>query len=377
MKIIVAPDSFKESLSAEKVAESIASGILKAVPNAVIEQIPVSDGGEGLLKALVKPYGGRLISAEVLDPLQKKITAHFGLLNDKKTAVIEMANASGLELINSEERNPLITTTYGTGQLIKAALDKGCSKIIVGLGGSATNDGGVGMVQALGGKFLDKDGNEIGFGGANLQELHTINLDQLDIRLNNCTIIGACDVTNPLTGKNGASMIYGKQKGASPGQQLQLDNALTHYANIVRKQWNIEIDTVNGAGAAGGTGAALIGFLQAQLIPGIELITDQLNLEEKIANADLVITGEGKIDQQTLNGKTISGIAKIAKKHHVPVIVIAGSLGENLNKLYEIGISAIFSIVDHPMSLENALKNSDQLLQRCSENIIRALTIKT
>ena len=371
MKIVIAPDSFKESLSAKQVAHSIAKGIEKVIPKAEIVQIPVSDGGEGLLDALIEPLGGKIISAKVKDPLCRDIHAAFGILEDKYTGIIEMATASGLELLTESEKNPLITSTFGTGQLIKEALDRGCSKIIIGLGGSATNDGGIGMIKALGGKFLNIEGEEIGDGGGALDKLYSIDLSNFDQRIGECEIIAACDVSNPLTGIKGASLVYGAQKGGNPKQLEQLDRNLLHYASIIRSSIGIDIDTPAGAGAAGGLGGTLLGFFNAKLISGIDLIIESLELERHVKDADLVITGEGKIDSQTLHGKTVLGVAAIAKKYNVPVIAIAGKVGDGIDEIYDLGVTSIYSIIDQPMKLEEAMEQADNLIRSCIENIMR------
>ncbi|MCF6223822.1 MAG: glycerate kinase [Flavobacteriaceae bacterium] len=376
MKIIVAPDSFKESLSAKAVASAISKGILKVLPKAEIMQIPISDGGEGLLDALVEVLGGERFSVFVKDPLLRKIKAEYAIIENGKTAIIEMAQASGLVLLKKSERSPLHTSTYGTGQLILDALDRGCTKIIIGIGGSATNDGGMGMVKALGGKFVKKNNQDIGYGGKALADLYKIDLSKFDKRIVNCEIITACDVTNPLTGVNGASIVYGGQKGGTADQLKKLDNNLIHYASIIRKNLRIEVETIKGAGAAGGMGAALLAFFDAKLVDGIDLILKTLRIEEHIINSDLIITGEGKIDEQTLNGKAIVGLARIAKINKVPLIAIAGKLGEGIEPLNNEGIHAVFSIVDQPMKLSMALKNADKLIENLIENIMRTLTIK-
>ena len=376
MNIVVAPDSFKESLSAKVVASSISVAIEKVMPDANVIQIPISDGGEGLLEALITPSKGKLIPTKVKDPLLRNIEAHYGILGDGTTAVIEMATASGLELLEESERNPLITSTYGTGQLIRDALDKGCRKIIIGLGGSATNDGGIGMIKALGGKFLNKKGETIEEGGGVLDDLNRIDVSELDKRLLNCEIIGACDVSNPLTGKQGASIIFGGQKGGSPLELEQLDKNLFHYASILKSNLGMDIKGVEGAGAAGGMGAALLAFLEAELVPGIELIMEALQLEAHIKNSDLVITGEGKIDRQTLNGKVIMGIAKVAKKHRVPVIAITGKIGNDIDEIYKLGVTSIFSIVDQPMTLQESIGNTDYLIQSAVKNIFRIINFE-
>lgn len=373
MKIVIAPDSFKECLSARQVASNIALGIRKIAPNAEIYQIPISDGGEGVLEALINGVGGRRISVSVMDPLMRLIKAEYGILKDGNTAVIEMAKASGLELLKEPEKNPLITTTFGTGQLIKDALDKGCNKIIIGIGGSATNDGGVGMVRALGAKFLDDQGEEIPEGGGSLGGLTTIDLSNFDDRIQNCEIIVACDVSNPLSGANGASMVYGGQKGGSMEDLEFLDSNLAHYATKIKTTIGINIAQIPGAGAAGGTGAGLLAFLKGQLVNGIELILQTIKIEEFIKQADLVFTGEGKIDGQTLHGKTISGIAAMAKKHEVPVIVLTGKIGEGIDEIYNIGVSAVFSIVNQPMELRQAMDQAPELIRDCSKNIMAAI----
>ncbi|MFV9567791.1 glycerate kinase [Thermoanaerobacter mathranii] len=372
MKILIAPDKFKESLSALKVADSIEKGILKVFPKVVIEKVPMADGGEGTVESLVNATGGKIIKTNVKDPLFRDIESFYGILGDGKTAVIEMAAASGLYLLKDYERNPMITTTYGTGQLIKDALDKGCRNFIIAVGGSATNDGGAGMATALGVKFYDKDGREIGLGGGALSKIYSIDTSNLDYRLKECRFIVACDVANPLIGENGASRVYGPQKGATKEMVKVLDKNLEHYGKLLEKYFNKRIIDVPGSGAAGGLGAGLMAFLNAQLKSGIEIIIEALKLEEKIKEADIVISGEGKVDFQTAFGKTISGIAKLCKKHNKPFIVIAGTV-EDIEKLYEIGVSSVFSIMEKPMSLEDAIKNAPTLLEKSAERIFRLI----
>ena len=373
MNIVVAPDSFKESLSAKDVASIIATAIAKIMPEANILQIPISDGGEGLLEALVTPSEGKLILVKVKDPLLRNIQAHYGILGDGTTAVVEMATASGLELLKESERNPLITSTYGTGELIRDALDKRCTKIIIGLGGSATNDGGIGMIKALGGKFLNKRGVSIDEGGGALDALNQIDITELDKRLLKCEIIGACDVSNPLTGNQGASIVFGSQKGGNTLELEQLDKNLFHYASVIKSDLGMDVKDVEGTGAAGGMGAALLAFLDAELMRGIDLIMDTLQLEAHIKNADLVVTGEGKIDRQTLYGKTIIGVAKVAQKHGIPVIVIAGKIGNDIDEIYKLGVTSIFSIVNQPMTLQESMEKTDYLIQSCVMNIFRII----
>ncbi|MDI3528344.1 MAG: glycerate 2-kinase [Thermoanaerobacter sp.] len=372
VKILIAPDKFKESLSALKVADSIEKGILKVFPKAVIVKVPMADGGEGTVESLVDATGGKIIKTNVKDPLFRDIESFYGILGDGKTAVIEMAAASGLYLLKDYERNPMITTTYGTGQLIKDALDRGCRRFIIAIGGSATNDGGAGMATVLGVKFYDKDGIEIGLGGGELSKIYSIDTSNIDDRLKECEFIVACDVANPLIGENGASRVYGPQKGATKEMVEVLDKNLEHYGKLLEKYFNKKIIDVPGSGAAGGLGAGLMAFLNAQLKNGIEIIIETLKLEEKIKEADIVISGEGKIDFQTAFGKTISGIAKLCKKHNKPLIVIAGTV-EDIEKLYEIGVSSIFSIVEKPMSLEDAIKNAPTLLEKSAERIFRLI----
>ena len=373
MNILVAPDSFKDSLSASEVSRIISEAISAVIPSASIRKIPISDGGEGLLEALLTPLQGTLVSVSVKDPLYRTIEASYGLVDQGKTAIIEMATASGLELLSIEERNPLITSTYGTGELIKNALDKGCTKIIIGLGGSATNDGGIGMIKALGGLFLDQYNQEIADGGGALSTLHSIDLSGLDKRLQQVAIVCACDVDNPLTGPSGASYVYAKQKGASDNTLAVLDSNLSNYATVIKATLNKDLEHISGTGAAGGTAMGLLAFLDATLTPGIALITELLHLEKHIKEAQLVVTGEGKIDAQTLHGKTIMGIASLAKKHSVPVLVFTGSIGHGISEIYDQGVTAIFSIVNKPMSLETAIKNATQLLHTSVTNVFTSL----
>jgi glycerate kinase len=374
VKILIVPDKFKESLSALKVADSIEKGILKVFPKVGIEKVPMADGGEGTVESLVNATGGKIIKTNVKDPLFRDIESFYGILGDGETAVIEMAAASGLYLLKDYERNPMITTTYGTGQLIKDALDKGCRNFIIAVGGSATNDGGAGMATALGVKFYDKDGREIGLGGGALSKIYSIDTSNLDYRLKECRFIVACDVANPLIGENGASRVYGPQKGATKEMVKVLDKNLEHYGKLLEKYFNKRIIDVPGSGAAGGLGAGLMAFLNAQLKSGIEIIIEALKLEEKIKEADIVISGEGKVDFQTAFGKTISGIAKLCKKHNKPLIVIAGTV-EDIEKLYEIGVSSVFSIMEKPMSLEDAIKNAPTLLEKSAERIFRLIKV--
>lgn len=375
MKIVIAPDSFKECLTAAQVAQSIENGMRQIFPDADYVQVPVADGGEGTLQSLVDATQGRFIEVTVTGPLGEPVTACFGLLGKGDTAMIEMAQASGIELVRPETRNPLIATTFGTGELIKAALDLGVRHFIVGIGGSATNDGGAGMLQALGIKLLDDNNQELEHGGAALAKLSHIDLATMDERLKQCTFIAASDVNNPLTGVNGASATFGPQKGATPEMVALLDNALRHYAAIIKRDLGIEVDAVAGAGAAGGMGAALLGFLNAKLKPGIEIVMEAVELAEKVKGADLVITGEGRIDGQTAQGKTPVGVARIAKKEDIPVIALAGSVGSGVEAVYEKGIDALFPVVHGAVSLDEALAKGSENLTRAARNLAATLRL--
>ena len=373
MKFVLAPDSFKECMSSKEVCEVMESGIRKVYPEAEIIKVPMADGGEGTVEALVEATNGTYHTVNVTGPLGNKVDAVFGVLGNKKIAVIEMATASGLHLVKREERNPLITTTFGTGELIKAALDLGVKHIVIGIGGSATNDGGAGMIQALGGKLLDREGNEIGFGGGSLDKIETIDLSQIDSRIRDTVIEVACDVTNPLIGEKGASEIFGRQKGATEEMVKVLDSNLAHYANVIKRDLDIDIAYVEGAGAAGGLGAALLAFLNGELKRGIDLVIKHTELKEKLEGADYVFTGEGSIDYQTMYGKTPIGVATIAKEKGVKTIAFAGNVGEGIDILYTGGITAIFSIMLGVSTLENALKNGKENLLVTVENAVRLL----
>lgn len=323
---------------------------------------------------MVEATSGHIVHVDVTGPLGQQVSAFYGLSGDERTAFIEMAAASGLELVPVNKRNPLITTSWGTGELIRHALDAGVEHIIIGIGGSATNDGGAGMVQALGAKLLDAQGQQIAQGGAALELLAKIDISQLDPRLASCRIEVACDVTNPLTGEEGASVIFGPQKGATPEMIARLDNALSHYAQIIASDLGLEVSELAGGGAAGGMGVALYAFCGAQLRRGIEIVTDALNLDECVADADLVITGEGRIDSQTIHGKVPVGVAKIAKRYHKPVIGIAGSLTADVGVVHQHGLDAVFSVIYSVCSLDDALENAAENVRLTARNI--AATIK-
>ncbi|MGC9930139.1 glycerate kinase [Priestia aryabhattai] len=375
MKIVIAPDSFKESLTALHVCEAVEKGIKAHFPDAGISKVPMADGGEGTVQSLVDATGGEIIQARVTGPIGKEVEAFYGILGDGKTAVIEMAAASGLHHVPIDKRNPLITTTRGTGELILKALDHKVKHIIIGIGGSATNDGGAGMAKALGAKLLDAKGAEIKEGGGSLDQLTSIDLTNLDSRLAEVKVEVACDVDNPLTGETGASAVFGPQKGATPDMVKQLDRNLAHYAAIVGKEVGIHIQSVPGAGAAGGLGGGLLAFLSAELKPGVDIVIKATQLESYIKNADLVITGEGRIDGQTIYGKTPIGVAKTAKKHSVPVIAIAGSIGAGSEAVYEHGISALFSVVPGAVTLPEALEKADENIERTAKNVASVIRL--
>lgn len=372
MKILIAPDSFKESLSAEEVAKAIGRGFQEIYPDAELVLLPVADGGEGTTDSLVAATRGQRFTQQATGPLDKPVEAFWGLLGDGQTAVVETAAASGLDLIDSSQHDPLTATTRGTGELILAAMDQGAKHIIVGLGGSATNDGGAGMLQALGVGLLDTSGEQIPSGGAGLAKLDRIDLSNVDPRLADVRFDVACDVDNQLTGDNGASAIFGPQKGATPEMVKTLDANLTHFAAITQQATNIDIVNVRGAGAAGGLGGAFIGFLNATLKSGIDIVLDAVEYENHLQNVSLVITGEGRIDSQTIRGKTPIGVSKRAKAFgNIPVIALAGSVSEDSAVVHEHGIDALFSVVPGVVSLENALADADENLYRTARNVAK------
>jgi glycerate kinase len=369
MRFVIAPDSFKGSASAREVAQAIAEGLKAALPDAVCDLVPMADGGEGTVDALVAATGGRIVSVRVTGPLGEPVDAFFGILGDGETAVIEMAAAAGLHLVPPEKRNPMVTTTYGVGELMRASLDAGCRRLIIGIGGSATNDGGAGMAQALGVRLLDEQGNEIGFGGGALERLARLDLSDFDRRIWDAEILVACDVTNPLTGPNGASAVYGPQKGATPEMVRQLDANLRHYAAVLQRDLGVEVETVAGAGAAGGLGAGLLAFCRAQLRQGVELVIHAVRLPERVQKADLVITGEGCLDFQTGFGKVPHGVAQVAKRYGKSVIALVGQLGEGAERCRQWGIDACFPILSKPMSEQEAMANAIPLLRRAAEEL--------
>ena len=371
MKIVIAPDSFKESLTALEVAEAIEAGLKKVLPDAEYVKVPMADGGEGTVQSLVDATEGRLISAEVCAPLGNKVKAEFGLSGDGRTAIIEMAAASGLHLVPPEARNPLRTTSYGTGELICAALDEGVEKIIVGIGGSATNDGGAGMLQALGALLLDAHHQPIGAGGGCLQDLAAIDLSGLDKRLAGVEIVVACDVDNPMCGEKGASAVFGPQKGATPEMVQALDSGLQHFAAIAARDLGLDIQSPAGAGAAGGMGGGVLLLPDARLQAGVKIVMEAVGLAEKVQDADLVITGEGRMDAQSVHGKTPIGVAHTAKAFGKPVIAIVGCLREDYEVVYAQGIDAVFPIIRQLGSLEEILQHGRDNLVSAAQNVAR------
>ncbi|EGR4057589.1 glycerate kinase [Vibrio cholerae] len=371
MKVVIAPDSFKESLTAKQVCDSIQAGLARVWHDAKFVAIPVADGGEGTVQSLVDATQGRLVEVKVMGPQGKRVEAFYGMLGDNQTAVIEMAAASGLHHVPLVQRDPKLTTSFGMGELIRHALDQGVTKLIIGLGGSATNDGGVGMLAALGARFTNADGDPIQLTGGGLRELTHIDLQDFDPRLQNCDILVACDVNNPLCGDKGASAVFGPQKGATPEDIQLLDGALRQFGLLTAKVTGKMVLESAGAGAAGGMGAALLAYTEARVRPGIEIVLETVQLAHQVSDADLVITGEGRIDSQTVHGKTPMGVAKVAKRFDVPVLALCGCTGDNYQAVYQCGIDAVFAAVPRAMSLEDALKESDFNLADLAENVAR------
>jgi len=355
MKVLIAIDSFKGSISSIEGSEAIAEGVRAVYENAHIVTLPLADGGEGTVDTLVQATGGELVETRVTGPLNEKIIAVYGILGDKKTAVIEVAAACGLPLVPKGQRNPLLTTTYGVGELIVDAIENGCNNFVVGLGGSATNDAGVGMLQALGFRFIDSEQKEVSRGGQGLKNICEINTENIHPALINTTFNIACDVNNPLYGLNGATYIFGPQKGASDKMAKELDQGLKHFAEVVLFKLGRDIHNIKGAGAAGGLGAAFAGFLHAELKSGIDLILEHVKMEKHMSDVDFVITGEGKLDGQTSMGKAPFGVAQLAKKNGIPVIALAGGVTKETRSLNDHGVTSYFSIMNAPMSLEDAV----------------------
>lgn len=376
MKFVIAPDSFKNGMTAKQAANAIKTGLKRIFPEATYTLVPMADGGEGTVQSLVDATKGRLLTAEVTGPLGKPVNATYGILGDQHTGVIEMSQASGIQYVTKTTRNPLKTTTFGTGELILKALDQGVDRLIIGIGGSATNDGGAGMAQALGAELLDDGGQAIQLGGGNLNQLKQIKVNQIDPRIKKTKIIIASDVTNPLIGKQGASAVFGPQKGATPEMVQLLDQNLTHYAKVLQRDLGLDLAKRPGAGAAGGLGAGLVAFTNATMKKGIDIVIEYSGLKNKAQNADYVFTGEGGIDFQTKYGKTPYGVALTTKAvaPDAPVIVIAGNVGKGIDELYaDNAIDAIFTSVSGVKSLREALATGPHDVAQVAENIARLI----
>lgn len=371
MKIIVSPDSFKGSCSAIEVANSIEKAILSVDSTIEVVKMPVADGGEGTIDAITSCVPADIYELEVCGPMGEKAMAKYAVIDNGETAVIEMAQASGLPMVPVGERNPLLATTYGTGQLMKDALDKGCKKMIIGIGGSATNDGGAGVLMALGASFKNAEGEELALGGGALVDLAEIDLTEFDSRIFDAEITVACDVTNPLTGENGASYVYGPQKGATPEMVKELDAALAHFAKVSEEKLGEDYSNYPGTGAAGGLGFALIAYCKAKFAAGIDIVLNVSGFEKELQDADLVITGEGRIDGQSVQGKVLFGIGTRAKEQNVPVIAIGGAVRSDSEALLDHGITAMFSIANGPMTLDYAMENGPELIEQITKNVIR------
>ncbi|WP_104504020.1 glycerate kinase family protein [Acinetobacter indicus] len=374
LRFVIAPDSFKESLSAVQAAQAMQRGILRQFPDAICRLVPLADGGEGTVDALLNACAGQKVACRVRGPLpQQQVESYFALMDEGKTAVIEMAKANGIHLIPLAQRNPALTSTYGTGEMIRQALDLGVSKIVIGLGGSVTNDAGSGMAQALGVKFLDQAGLEVQPCGGNLKQICEIDLSALDARLATTEMLIASDVNNPLCGEYGASAIFGPQKGATPELVKILDQNLGYFANLVETTLGVNVQHQAGAGAAGGLGFGLLAFARAKIQSGVELLIQQTGLTEKITQADVVLTGEGKISRQTFMGKTPFGVAQVAKSLNKPVYAFAGMIGEDIEPLLEVGFTQIIGINPPDISVEDAIRNAENNLTDSVENVMRSL----
>lgn len=371
MRILVAPDKFRGSLEASEVCRAVEEGILLAFPKATVVSIPLADGGEGTMEILTEQSGGKYISVRVRDPLGRYIDAAYGLSGDETTAYIEMASASGLKLLSIQERNPLHTSTYGTGQLIKDALDKGVHNIILGIGGSATTDGGIGMADALGYAFFDEHDNVLDSVGGNLRKIVRLSDENLDQRIRNVSVTIACDVTNPLFGINGAAYIYGPQKGADYEMVEDLDSGLINLAKIASQTFGVDVSNHAGAGAAGGLGAGCLWFLNATLKEGVGIVMDQMDIVGHIKNADLVITGEGKVDEQTLSGKVVKGLADLCQTFNVSLAVVCGTLTITPEETRAAGITYAVSVLNKPMDLETAQRDAFVLVKEATFNLVR------
>ncbi|MCH2495079.1 MAG: glycerate kinase [Dehalococcoidia bacterium] len=374
-KILISPQEFKESLTGLEVANAIQEGINKADSKIKTNLVPVADGGDGTLQTMVDVTGGKIITETVRDPLGRNIDSVWGKLGDDNSAVIEMAKASGLALLNENEKSATLTSTYGTGQLFKFALDQGIDNFIIGIGGSATNDGGAGFVSALGAKLYDENGKEVESNGISLSSIRDIDMSNFDKRVKNTSVRVACDVTNPLCGNEGASAIFGPQKGANPEEVNLLDKNLLHWASLIKDQLGKDILNVPGAGAAGGLGAGLMAFTDAELSIGANIVLDSLNYDEHLRDVDLVIVGEGSTDKSTQFNKSPVAVAMRAKKLGIPVICLSGSIGEGYSESRDLGISSFFSIVSGPTELKYAIENAHELIVKSTEEIIRSLLL--
>lgn len=375
LRIVLAPDSFKESMTAREVCDAMQAGLEESLPGATYVHVPMADGGEGTMRSLVDARGGAIERAQVSDPLGRPVEASYGLLADGRTAVIEMAAASGLELVAPADRDPLAASTRGTGELMLAALDRGVRHFIIAIGGSATNDGGAGLAGALGVRFLDASGADLPPGGAALARLDRIDASGIDPRVAEITVQVACDVDNPLCGPDGASAVYGPQKGATPAMVVDLDLALARYAHVVERDLRRDVADVPGAGAAGGLGAGLLAFTPARLRRGVQIVVDETRLADAVALADLVLTGEGRIDGQTAHGKTPFGVAQVARAAGVPVIAIAGTLGDGAEDLLGVVFDAVFPILGRLDPLEVALAEGPDNVRRTCRNLGRLLSL--
>jgi glycerate kinase len=375
MNFVVAPQGFKGSLEAPEVARAIGRGIRQVFPDAEIDLAPVADGGEGTVHALVHASGGRTVTTRVMGPLGEAVNATWGLLGAGECAVIEMAAASGLPLIGRNARDPRVTTTYGTGELIRHALDHGVSRLIIGIGGSATNDGGAGMIEALGARFLDEDGAEIPRGGAGLARLQRVDLSNLDARLTGVSVEAAVDVNNVLCGPEGASHVYGPQKGADSETVRELDEALGNYADVIERDLGKDVRNVPGSGAAGGMGAGLLAFLNARMEPGVDIVFRALKLEERIRVADLVFTGEGKMDSQDIYGKAPMAVVGLAERHGVPSIAIVGGTSKDYKVVFDHGLDAVIGTVNRPMTQERAFHESSGLITEAAMRAMRMVRV--
>lgn len=377
MNIIIAPDSFKGNMTSLQVANAIEKGIHRVLPNAKCVKIPMADGGEGTVQSLVDATGGKFVRKKVTGPAKHKVTARYGLLADGETAVIEMAEASGLPLVSGRSKNPLLTTTYGTGELMIDAINKGVKHIIIGIGGSATTDGGVGMAQALGVKFLGKHGREIsqlGAGGM-LNKITSIDMSGVDPRIRKTKVTVASDVDNPLCGKRGAAVVFGPQKGATQAMVKTLDQNLKHLGSLIKSDLNKNIMSMKGAGAAGGLGAGLVAFTGARIKSGVDIVVDATGLKQHLKSCDLIITGEGRVDFQTAFGKTPAGVAKAAKRFNVPVVAIGGGLADDARGVFEHGIDGLDSAAARDMSFSEAIKLSRTHMANAAERVIRMVLI--